>query len=254
MVAQRMTPSEFKAEYRRKGWTGRMLADRWQKSVAWISKIGNDPDREAHWDDAVRGLPDERLNYSSIYSLPWVDRWFNIASEDDPQRTSDMTDFIAVLDDFNRASAAEHDIVERVSVELWRFFNLGEKFSWLAVKNQIEIEAAKKGDAKGSVALAWLKAASDHRLHAALSVHGDLVINETENRASELLIIARALVAERPGKLHPMATLIERALASGLHGQRLQASIALAISQGEIIVTPDCGPKGLGVFQLSKDL
>lgn len=53
----RMSPEEFKAEYKRKGWTGRALAVRWNYSVAWISKVGKDPEREMLWDDAVRGLP-----------------------------------------------------------------------------------------------------------------------------------------------------------------------------------------------------
>lgn len=54
---ERMTPEEFKAECRRKGWNGRKLATRWKKSIAWISRVGNDPERAPHWDDAVRGLP-----------------------------------------------------------------------------------------------------------------------------------------------------------------------------------------------------
>ncbi|MDN4882411.1 hypothetical protein, partial [Escherichia coli] len=53
----RMTPAEFKAAYKSKGWTGRLLAERWSYSVAWISKVGNDPERDQIWDDAVRGLP-----------------------------------------------------------------------------------------------------------------------------------------------------------------------------------------------------
>jgi len=52
-----MTPAEFKAAYKSKGWTGRLLAERWSYSVAWISKVGNDPERDQIWDDAVRGLP-----------------------------------------------------------------------------------------------------------------------------------------------------------------------------------------------------
>ena len=55
--ADRLTPVEFKAEYKRRGWTGRALSRRWGKSEAWISKIGSDPERDMHWDDAVRGLP-----------------------------------------------------------------------------------------------------------------------------------------------------------------------------------------------------
>lgn len=52
-----MTPDEFRAEYRRRGWTGKALAKRWKKSEVWISLIGSDSDRDPHWDDAVRGLP-----------------------------------------------------------------------------------------------------------------------------------------------------------------------------------------------------
>ena len=54
---EKMSPTEFKAECKRKGWTNRMLAGRWRRSEAWISKIGSDPDRDQYWDDAVRRLP-----------------------------------------------------------------------------------------------------------------------------------------------------------------------------------------------------
>lgn len=53
----RLPPDEFKAEFKRRGWTGRALAKRWGKSETWVSKIASDPDRGPHWDDAVRGLP-----------------------------------------------------------------------------------------------------------------------------------------------------------------------------------------------------
>lgn len=52
-----LTPLEFKAELKRRGWTGRALALRWGKSETWISKLTNEPERGAHWDDALRGLP-----------------------------------------------------------------------------------------------------------------------------------------------------------------------------------------------------
>ncbi len=52
-----MAPDEVKALYRSKGWTGRLLAARWGKSVTWVSKVVNDLERDLHWDDAVRGLP-----------------------------------------------------------------------------------------------------------------------------------------------------------------------------------------------------
>jgi hypothetical protein len=55
---KRLTPDEFKAEFKRRGWTGRALAIRWSKSETWISKIASNPDRDTHWDDAVMGLPE----------------------------------------------------------------------------------------------------------------------------------------------------------------------------------------------------
>ncbi|KPZ24129.1 hypothetical protein ALO40_200287 [Pseudomonas syringae pv. viburni] len=57
MAVQRLTPAEFKAEYRRRGWTGKDLAAHWRKHPVSLSKIINDPERPPHWDDAVRGLP-----------------------------------------------------------------------------------------------------------------------------------------------------------------------------------------------------
>eukprot|EP01132_Coremiostelium_polycephalum_P013969 gene13969-16988_t len=62
-----MTPEQFKSEYRRKGWTGLALAERWSLSPAWISKLGNDPDREAHWDDAIE--PGFNIPPSNSFSL-----------------------------------------------------------------------------------------------------------------------------------------------------------------------------------------
>ncbi len=178
MANERMTPTEFKAEYRRKGWTGRMLAERWQKSVAWISKIGNDPDREAHWDDAVRGLPDEKLNYGAIFSLPEVEAWFNMNSGDQHLREDDMSDFVALLEDFNKAVFTEARLVERVSIELLHYFGLADGYSWLAVKDQIDRAAMKAGVGSGHIALQWIKAAQDQRLSAAIDQYRTLVITE----------------------------------------------------------------------------
>lgn len=175
----RMSPDEFKAEYRRKGWTGRMLSERWEKSVAWISKIGNDPEREPHWDDAVRGLPDEKLNYSSIFLLPEVEAWFNMDAEDQLSRNDEMNDFIALMDAFNKSTETEVKLVERVSIELLHYFRLVEAYSWLAVKDQIDRAASKSGVASGHIALQWIKAAQDKRLTAAIDQHRNLVITET---------------------------------------------------------------------------
>ncbi len=52
-----LAPDEFKFVYKTLGWNGRKLASRWKKTSVWISKIASDPDRDPHWDDAVRGLP-----------------------------------------------------------------------------------------------------------------------------------------------------------------------------------------------------
>lgn len=60
MLVQRLTPEEFKAEYRRRGWSGKALAARWGKHPVSLSKIVNDPERPAHWDDAVKGLPEHK--------------------------------------------------------------------------------------------------------------------------------------------------------------------------------------------------
>lgn len=53
----RLTPEEFKAEVWRRGWTYRALAERWEVSENWVSKLARNTDRPLHWDDAVRGLP-----------------------------------------------------------------------------------------------------------------------------------------------------------------------------------------------------
>lgn len=54
---KRMTPSEFKDEVKRRGWTYRLLAERWGFTPNWISKTARNADRALHFDDAVRGLP-----------------------------------------------------------------------------------------------------------------------------------------------------------------------------------------------------
>lgn len=65
--ATRLTPHEFKSLYRSKGWNGTKLAQRWSKSEARISVIGNDPNRDPHWDDAVRGLPIRQASIETAY-------------------------------------------------------------------------------------------------------------------------------------------------------------------------------------------
>ena len=54
------TKEEFKAEMKRKGWSRSALAERWNKSETWISKIANDDDRAQQWNDALAGLPEKK--------------------------------------------------------------------------------------------------------------------------------------------------------------------------------------------------
>lgn len=57
LKGSRMSPDEFRAEVKRRGWTYRALAIRWDVSETWVSRTARTPDRPQHWDDAVRGLP-----------------------------------------------------------------------------------------------------------------------------------------------------------------------------------------------------
>lgn len=56
-MENRLSPDEYKAEAKRRGWSFKALAERWNVSKTWMSKVANDPERSPHWDDAVRGLP-----------------------------------------------------------------------------------------------------------------------------------------------------------------------------------------------------
>ncbi len=55
--SKRMTPAEFKDEVQGRGWTYKILAERWGVTPNWISKTARNAERALHWDDAVRGLP-----------------------------------------------------------------------------------------------------------------------------------------------------------------------------------------------------
>lgn len=53
-----MTPEEFEAEYKKKGWNQTMLAERWGFSDARrVRQIKADPTKNPYYVDAVRGLP-----------------------------------------------------------------------------------------------------------------------------------------------------------------------------------------------------
>ncbi len=57
LTLTRLTPNEFRAELKRKGWTYVELGERWGMSANWLAKVGGREDRPRYWDDAVRGLP-----------------------------------------------------------------------------------------------------------------------------------------------------------------------------------------------------
>jgi len=53
----RLTPSDFKALIRQRGWQMADAAARWAIQPATLSRVAADPDRETRWDDLVRALP-----------------------------------------------------------------------------------------------------------------------------------------------------------------------------------------------------
>ncbi|WP_206047335.1 hypothetical protein [Noviherbaspirillum denitrificans] len=53
----RLTPEQFKALARYKGWKFTMLAARWGVTPEWISEISRNPERDLRYDDALIGLP-----------------------------------------------------------------------------------------------------------------------------------------------------------------------------------------------------
>ncbi|WP_252383518.1 helix-turn-helix domain-containing protein, partial [Escherichia coli] len=57
ITAAPLSPQEWRALLRAKGWKQKDLARRWNVSETWISKLANNPDRGTHWNDACRGLP-----------------------------------------------------------------------------------------------------------------------------------------------------------------------------------------------------
>lgn len=56
----RLTPEQFKALAKWKGWTFREISERWGITTVWMSKITSNPDRAPHYDDALVGLPNKR--------------------------------------------------------------------------------------------------------------------------------------------------------------------------------------------------
>lgn len=53
----RLTPAQFKAQIRLRGWQMADAAARWAIQPATLSRVAADPERETRWDDLVRALP-----------------------------------------------------------------------------------------------------------------------------------------------------------------------------------------------------
>jgi hypothetical protein len=53
----RLTPEQFKALAKYKGWKFKMLAERWAVTPEWVSQLSRDPERDIRYDDALIGLP-----------------------------------------------------------------------------------------------------------------------------------------------------------------------------------------------------
>jgi len=60
MAYAKMTPEQFKGLIASKGWTQEEVAALFGKSRIWLNTISADPDRSAHYDFAVMGLPAKR--------------------------------------------------------------------------------------------------------------------------------------------------------------------------------------------------
>lgn len=55
--SRRLSPDDFRNEVQAKGWTYKMLAERWDVTPNWVSKTARNAERSPYWDDAVHGLP-----------------------------------------------------------------------------------------------------------------------------------------------------------------------------------------------------
>lgn len=53
----RLSPEQFKALAKYKGWKFKMLAERWGVTPEWVSQVSRDPRRDLRYDDALLGLP-----------------------------------------------------------------------------------------------------------------------------------------------------------------------------------------------------
>ena len=62
----KLSPTQFRAIVKLKGWNYKKLADWWGVTPTWIGAIAKDPERSPHFDDAIMGLPYRRLLQSTL--------------------------------------------------------------------------------------------------------------------------------------------------------------------------------------------
>lgn len=65
----RLTPEQFKALVKWKGWSYRELAERWGITSVWMSNVARNAERPAHYDDALVGLPNKRTMTRDVRNL-----------------------------------------------------------------------------------------------------------------------------------------------------------------------------------------
>ncbi len=80
---------------------------------------------------------------------------------------------------------------------------------------------------------------------------GKTPIADALDRMQKVVALAKTIATERPGDQHPVATLSLRAASDEeITGREFEAALKAAVAEGFITLTPDCGPKQLGVFRL----
>ena len=71
------------------------------------------------------------------------------------------------------------------------------------------------------------------------------------NKMQEVVGLAKDLATEREGNQYPVANLALRAFDRGINEYDFDEALKAAVSEGWLTLTPDVGPKKLGVFKLS---
>lgn len=57
LTSERPSPSEFRAEVHRRGWSFREIAERWSVSETYLNRVCRSEQRPPKWEDAIHALP-----------------------------------------------------------------------------------------------------------------------------------------------------------------------------------------------------